>query len=69
MSDKPVNKMTSGFWYGMMAIQNREKPEDLEVALDRAGPKADMNFRMPPGQFYTDNPFWEGFTLLHYTIW
>ena len=67
MSD--VNKMTSGWWYGMMAMQNREKADDLSVALDRAGPKCDASFQMPAGQFYTDNPFWEGFTLLHYIVW
>ena len=31
------NKMTSGFWYGMMHIQNRENPQELGMSLDRAG--------------------------------
>ena len=63
------NKMTSGFWYGMMHIQNRENPQELGMSLDRAGEKCNVSCQMPAGQFYTDNPVWEGFTLLHYTVW
>ena len=32
--------MTSGFWYGMMHIQNRENPQELGMSLDRAGETA-----------------------------
>ena len=39
------------------------------MSLDRAGEKCNVSFQMPAGQFYTDNPVWEGFTLLHYTVW
>ena len=39
------NKMTSGFWYGMMHIQNRENPQELGMSLDR-GPASVNHCRM-----------------------